>query len=589
MTNVISNNFLMNLKSFIPILDWLPNYKKVWFKGDISAGLTVGVMLIPQGMAYAFIAGLPPVYGLYASIVPIFIYAIFGTSRQLAVGPVAMVSLLTATALGSFEGLSNSDYIIYAILLAFLVGAIQFLLGVFRLGFVVNFLSHPVISGFTSAVALIIGIGQLKNLLGIEIERTHYVHEIVLDSIQKFNEINWMSFAIGVIGIVIIIGAKKINKSLPGQILAVVFGILIVSILGLGAGENSVNIIRDIPSSLPNFQMPSFNLETIEILFPLALTIALISFMESIAVAKAIQRKHRDYKVIPNQELIALGLANLFGSFFQSYPSTGGFGRTAVNDQAGAKTGLAAIISASLILITLLFLTPYFYNLPKAILASVIMVAVFGLIDYKEAIHLLKSNRTDFSTLIVTFLATLILGVEMGIGVGVILSLAMVLFKTTNPHTAELAKVPNSHFYRNVKRFDNLEVKDDVLIYRFDAQLFFANINFFKDKLYDFEKEKGDNLKLLIIDGESINNVDSTAIHALEEIVLDFNSRNIDVYFTGIKGPVRDKMLTSGFIKKASQDNFFMSIQDGIDNYELKGNQISNLNKFKSYIDQSNK
>ena len=589
MTNVISNNFLMNLKSFIPILDWLPNYKKVWLKGDISAGLTVGVMLIPQGMAYAFIAGLPPVYGLYASIVPIFIYAIFGTSRQLAVGPVAMVSLLTATALGSFEGLSNSDYIIYAILLAFLVGAIQFLLGVFRLGFVVNFLSHPVISGFTSAVALIIGIGQLKNLLGIETERTHYVHEIVLDSIQKFNEINWMSFAIGVIGIVIIIGAKKINKSLPGQILAVVFGILIVSILGLGAGENSVNIIRDIPSSLPNFQMPSFNLETIEILFPLALTIALISFMESIAVAKAIQRKHRDYKVIPNQELIALGLANLFGSFFQSYPSTGGFGRTAVNDQAGAKTGLAAIISASLILITLLFLTPYFYNLPKAILASVIMVAVFGLIDYKEAIHLLKSNRTDFSTLIVTFLATLILGVEMGIGVGVILSLAMVLFKTTNPHTAELAKVPNSHFYRNVKRFDNLEVKDDVLIYRFDAQLFFANINFFKDKLYDFEKEKGDNLKLLIIDGESINNVDSTAIHALEEIVLDFNSRNIDVYFTGIKGPVRDKMLTSGFIKMASQDNFFMSIQDGIDNYELKGNQISNLNKFKSYIDQSNK
>ena len=579
----------MNLKSFLPILDWFPNYNKKWLKGDVSAGLTVGVMLIPQGMAYAFIAGLPPVYGLYASIVPIIIYAIFGTSRQLAVGPVAMVSLLTATALGSFEGLSGTDYIGYAILLAFLVGAIQFLLGVFRLGFVVNFLSHPVISGFTSAVALIIGIGQLKNLLGIEIERTHYVHEILIDSFQKINDINWISFAIGVIGIIIIIGAKKINKSLPGQIIAVIFGILIVSLLGLGAGDFSVNIIRDIPGSLPNFQTPNFNLKTIEILFPLALTIALISFMESIAVAKAIQRKHRYYKVIPNQELIALGLANLFGSFFQSYPSTGGFGRTAVNDQAGAKTALASIISAVLIVITLLFLTPLFYNLPKAILASVIMVAVFGLIDYKEAIHLLKSNRTDFSTLIATFLATLILGVEMGIGVGVVLSLAMVLFKTTNPHTAELAKVPNSHFYRNVNRFENLEVKDDVLIYRFDAQLFFANINFFKDKLYDFERDKGDNLKLLIIDGESINNIDSTAIHALEEIVLDFNSRNIDVYFTGIKGPVRDKMLTSGFIKKASQENFFMSIQDGIDYYELKGNQMSTVNKFKNYIKQSNK
>ena len=290
----------MNFKSFIPILDWFPNYNKEWLKGDISAGLTVGVMLIPQGMAYAYIAGLPAVYGLYAAIVPLIVYAIFGTSRQLAVGPVAMVSLLTATAIGSFEGLSPSDYISYAILLAFLVGMIQFLIGVFRLGFIVNFLSHPVISGFTSAVALIIGIGQLKNLLGIDIERTHYVHEIILNVFEKYNEINWVSFLIGILGIVIIIGAKKINKSLPGQIIAVVFGILIVTLFGLGTGDSAVSIIKDIPSSLPKFEIPAFSFDTIEILFPLALTIALLSFMESIAVAKAIQRKHRNYKIIPN-------------------------------------------------------------------------------------------------------------------------------------------------------------------------------------------------------------------------------------------------------------------------------------------------
>ncbi len=579
----------MNIKSIVPILDWLPNYNKNWLKGDISAGLTVGVMLIPQGMAYAIIAGLPAVYGLYASIVPLIIYAIFGTSRQLAVGPVAMVSLLTATAIGSFEGLSNTDYIAYAILLAFLVGAIKFLLGVFRLGFVVNFLSHPVISGFTSAVAIIIGLGQLKNLLGIELERTHHVHEIIINSFQKFGEINWISFVVGVIGILIIIGAKKIRKSLPGHIIAVVFGILVVSLFGLGDGEYAVKIIKEIPSTLPNFQVPTFNIKTIEILLPLALTISLISFMESIAVAKAIQRKHRNYKVVPNQELIALGLANMFGSFFQAYPSAGGFGRTAVNDQAGAKTGLAALISAVLIVITLLFLTPYFYNLPKAILASVIMVAVFGLIDYKEAIHLLKSNRTDFSTLIVTFLATLMLGVEMGIAVGVVLSLIMVLFKTTNPHTAELARLPNSHFYRNIKRFDNLELKKDILIYRFDAQLFFANINYFKDKLYDFEKSKNDELKLLIIDGESINNVDSTSIHALEEIIIDFNSRDVDVYFTGIKGPVRDKMLKSGFIKKAKEKHFFMSIQEAVDFYESIAKNSKSGNIFKEYVKQTNK
>ncbi len=579
----------MSLKSFLPILDWFPNYNKNWLKGDVSAGLTVGVMLIPQGMAYASIAGLPAVYGLYASIIPLIVYAIFGTSRQLAVGPVAMVSLLTATAIGSFEGITTEQYITYAILLALMVGAIQFLLGVFRLGFLVNFLSHPVVSGFTSAAALIIGLSQLKHLLGVNIPRSYHVHDIILNAIDKFSEINWIAVVIGILGILIIVVSKRIKKSLPGQLFAVIFGILAVTFFGLGEGAHSVSIVKDIPSSLPSFIIPSFDMGIVQLLIPMALTISLISFMESIAVAKAIQTKHRDYKVVANQELISLGLANVFGSFFQSYPTTGGFSRTAVNDQAGAKTGLASIISAVLIIITLLFLTPYFYNLPKAILASVIMVAVFGLIDYKEAIHLLKSNRTDFSTLIVTFLATLILGIEMGIGVGVVLSLAMVLFKTTNPHTAELAKVPDSHFYRNVKRFENLEVKDDVLIYRFDAQLFFANINYFKDELYDYEKGKGDKLRLLILDGESINNIDSTSIHALEEIVLDFNSRDIDVYFTGIKGPVRDKMLSSGFIKKAKQENFFMSIQKAVDFYESHEKSYIKDKNYQKYTHQTNK
>ncbi len=579
----------MNIKSIVPILDWLPNYNKNWLKGDISAGLTVGVMLIPQGMAYASIAGLPAVYGLYASIVPILIYAIFGTSRQLAVGPVAMVSLLTATAIGSFEGITIQQYITYAITLALLVGAIQFLLGVFRLGFLVNFLSHPVVSGFTSAAALIIGLSQLKHLLGVNIPRSHHVHKIILNAIDKLDEINWIAFIIGLVGILIIIVSKKIKKSLPGQLFAVIFGILAVTLFGLGEGDNAINIVKDIPSSLPSFIIPTFNIEIIQLLIPMALTIALISFMESIAVAKAIQTKHRDYKVEANQELISLGLANVVGSFFQSYPTTGGFSRTAVNDQAGAKTGLASIISAVLIVLTLLFLTPYFYNLPKAILASVIMVAVFGLIDYKEAIHLLKSNRTDFWTLIVTFISTLLLGIETGIGVGVVLSLAMVLFKTTNPHTAELARVPNSHFYRNIKRFENLELKKDILIYRFDAQLFFANINYFRDKLYDFEKSKNDELKLLIIDGESINNVDSTSIHVLEEIIIDFNSRDVDVYFTGIKGPVRDKMLKSGFIKKAKEEHFFMSIQEAVDFYESIIKNSKSGNNFKEYVKQTNK
>lgn len=579
----------MNLKSFVPVFDWFPNYNKNWIKGDLGAGLTVGVMLIPQGMAYASIAGLPAVYGLYASIVPILIYAIFGTSRQLAVGPVAMVSLLTATAIGSFQGISAEQYISYAIVLALMVGAIQFLLGVFRLGFLVNFLSHPVVSGFTSAAALIIGLTQLKHLLGVDIARSHHVHEIIINAIEKIGDINWIAFLIGIVGILIIIISKHINKSLPGQLFAVIFGILAVTLFGLGDGNNAVSIVKEIPSSLPSFIIPVFDMEIIELLMPMALTIALISFMESIAVAKAIQTRHRDYKVDANQELISLGLANVFGSFFQSYPTTGGFSRTAVNDQAGAKSGLASVFSAVLVIITILFLTPYFYNLPKSILASVIMVAVFGLIDYHEAIHLFKSNKTDFWTLIVTFFATLILGIEIGIGTGVVLSLAMVLFKTTNPHTAQLARVPNSHFYRNIKRFDNLEMNEEILIYRFDAQLFFANINYFKDKLYDYESRKGNNLKVLIIDGESINNVDSTALHALEEIQEDFHSRGIDVFYTGIKGPVRDKMIRSGFMNKVEEDHFFMSVQEAVDAFATLKMKGEKSKKFKKYVKQTNK
>ena len=572
----------MNLKSILPILDWLPNYKKEWLKGDIGAGLTVGVMLIPQGMAYASIAGLPAVYGLYASIVPILIYAFFGTSRQLAVGPVAMVSLLTATAIGSFQGLSTSDYISYAILLALLVGAIQFLLGIFRLGFLVNFLSHPVVSGFTSAAALIIGLSQLKHLLGVNIPRSHHVHEILLNAIERSNDINWIALTIGFGGIFIIIISKKLKKSLPGQLFAVIFGILAVTLFGLGNGDKAVDIVKDIPSSLPSFVIPTFNIEIIQLLVPMALTISLISFMESIAVAKAIQTKHRDYKVVPNQELISLGLANVFGSFFQSYPTTGGFSRTAVNEQSEAKTPLASLISAAIIALTLLFLTPVFYYLPKAVLAAIIMVAVFGLLDFSIPKQLLKFSKRDLVILNVTLLVTATVGIKEGIFIGVVLSLIMLIYKSTKPHIAILGKVPNTHFYRNRKRFKDVEIHNEILIIRFDAQLHFANTTYFKDKLQEFSIYKGEELKLLIIDGESINSLDSSAIYALIEILDYFNRKKVTIAFTGLKGPVRDKMIKSGFMEKANEDLFFMSIQEAVDWYHTGFQQ----EKFHKYIKQ---
>lgn len=553
----------MNLKSYFPAFDWITNYRRDDLKGDLSAGLTVGVMLIPQGMAYAMIAGLPPIYGLYASTIPLLIYALLGTSRQLAVGPVAMVSLLTAAGVGALAEGGTEAYLQMAILLALLVGGIQFLLGVFRLGFLVNFLSHPVISGFTSAAALIIGLSQLKHLLGIPLGRSHHIHEILIEAGQRIGELHWPTFLIGLGGIGLILLVKKVSRAIPGPLLAVVFGILAVWLFGL-SGEG-VKIVGTVPQGLPSFELPAFSWGTTGALMPIALTIALVSFMESIAVAKAIQAKHKNYKVIPNQELIALGLANVGGSFFQAYPTTGGFSRTAVNDQAGARTGLAAIISAALILLTLLFLTPLFYYLPQAILASVIMVAVFGLIDIKEAVHLWHANRTDFLMLIVTFLATLSLGIEQGIGVGVVLSLVMVIFRTTRPHIAVLGKVPGTPYYRNIERFEKVEQRPDLLILRFDAQLYFANVNFFKDTLAELVQRKGKALKAVIINGESINNIDSSAAHALEEVTDDLHRQGIGLLFTGVKGPVRDAMARAHLTEKIGEENFYLSIQHAVE------------------------
>jgi SulP family sulfate permease len=558
-----------NLKKYITILDWLPGYNKQKLSGDLSAGLTVGVMLIPQGMAYAMIAGLPPIYGLYSSLIPLVVYAIFGTSRQLAVGPVAMVSLLIAAGIGEMAEIGSEEFIGLAIVLALVVGIIQFMLGALRLGFIVNFLSHPVISGFTSAAALIIGLNQLKHLLGVDIARSNYVHEILIQAGQSMADVNPITFLIGISAIAIIIGIKKLKiKAIPGPLLAVVVGVLLVYLLNLD--QNGVKIVGEVPSGLPAFTIPTVDVDLFSSLFGIALTISLVGFMESVAVAKAMQAKHKDYEVVANQELIGLGLANIFGSMFQAFPTTGGFSRTAVNDQAGAKTAMASIISAVLIALTLLFLTPLFYYLPKAILASVIMVAVFGLIDFKEPIKLWKSDRTDFFMLIATFLATLAFGIEEGILIGVVLSLTMVIYRSAYPHMASLGRIPGTTQYRNVERYAEAEERDDVLVVRVDAQMYFANTGYFKEKLDKWSLQKGDNLKLIIFSSQAINAIDSTAIHAISDIYDEYSKQGIKLYMAAVKGPVRDKLAKAGFVDKVGKENFFLHVQEAVEHFDKK-------------------
>ncbi len=565
----------MYIYKWLPILSWLPNYSKNNLKGDISAGLTVGVMLIPQGMAYAYIAGLPPVYGLYSAMVPQIIYALFGTARQNSVGPVAMDSLLVAAGLLAIAEVGSAEYIELAIVLALMMGLIQFLFGIFRLGFLVNFLSRPVISGFTYAAALIIALSQLKHLLGISLTNSSLLQDILIDTFYKISGIHWLTLVLGVAGIFLVRAVKKINKryklSLPGALIVVVFGILAVVVFQLDV--QGVKIVKEIPSGLPSVGIGNFHFEKWGTLFPIALTLALIAFMEAISVGKALQAKHKDYEIDPNQELVAIGLANAGGAFFQCYPTTGGFSRSAVNDQAGAKTGVAAFISAGLIMLTLLFLTPLFYYLPQAVLASIIMVAVLGLIDVKYAQNLWKTQKADFSMFLVTFVLTLTLGIREGILIGVLLSLALMIYQTTRPHFAELGRLPDTDDYRNVARFPEVVLREDVLIVRYDASLYFANLNHFKDTMQKLVVQKGEKLKYLVLSCESMTSLDSSALEMLTDFHKDLKDKNIAIYFVSMIGPLRDLLHRAGLTQKIGEDHFFLDIQSAIDYFENKNSE----------------
>ncbi|MCU0443415.1 MAG: solute carrier family 26 protein [Microscillaceae bacterium] len=556
----------MNLKRYFPIVAWLPNYPKTHLRGDISAGITVGIMLIPQGMAYAGIAGLPPVYGLYAALLPQLIYALLGTSRQLAVGPVAMDSLLVAAGVSALATIGTAKYLELAFLLAFLMGFIQFLFGIMGFGFLVNFLSRPVINGFTSGAAIIIAFSQLKHLLGIDLTGGNQIQYLIYEVWLKIQGVHWLTLGLGIGSILILKNIKKIQKDLPGALVVVVLGILVVFVFQLD--KLGVKIVKNVPQGLPNFQIPAFYWSDIQALLPTALALALIAFMEAISVAKAMQTAHRDYEINANQELIALGSANILSSFFQCYPTTGGFSRTAVNQQAGAKTNLAAIISASIVALTLLFLTPWFYYLPHTVLAAIIWVAVGSLIDSKFPQFLWKNRREEFWLWLLTLSITLTIGIQEGILSGVFFSLAIMIYKTMRPHVAILGKLPDTDTYRNIARFAQAQTRPDVLIVRYDADLYFANINHFREIFKSMIEDQGTSIKLLVINAESINQIDSSALYMLDEFYQDLKNRNIKLYFSGIKGPLRDILYQVGFTQKIGEESFFTDEANALAHYD---------------------
>jgi SulP family sulfate permease len=558
----------MKLQRLFPVFEWLPKYQKSDFRKDLVAGITVSVMLVPQGMAYALLAGMPPIYGLYGGLIPLFLYGVMGTSRQMSIGPVAISALLVLAGISQLAEPLSEEYISLVILTGLLIGVTQVILGFLKLGFLVNFLSHPVVAGFTSAAAVIIAVSQLKYLLGFEIPRYEHFYETISYAVTHIGETNLPTVFICLGGILTIVLLRRIKRSIPGALIVVIVGILLVKYLNLD--QVGVDVVGRVPKGLPGFIFPEITFLNVKDVMPTVLTVTIIGIVESIGIAKVLESKHRSYRVRANQELFALGFSKIGGAFFQSLPTSGSFTRSAVNNDTGARTGMSSVITSILIAFTLLFLTPLFYYLPTAILAAIIFLAVKSLFDFHEAVHLWNTHRRDFAMMIVTFVMTLFLGIEMGVFVGVVLSLGMIIYSSSKPHVAVLGRLPNSRHFRNISRFPNAIQSDEILIFRFDSSLYFGNATYFRDIIRRLVIEKGNTLKILILEASTINEMDSTGLQALEDVIAYLRDNEVELYLSGVKGPVRDLLTKAEMMGEIGTQNQFMTLHDAVEFYKNK-------------------
>ncbi len=552
-------------------------------KDDLFAALTVAVVIIPQGMAYAMLAELPPIYGLYAAFIPLLIYPFFGSSRHLSVGPVALVSIILLAGLSTMAAPGSSEYIRLALLTSLVAGIIQLVLSLLRMGFLVKFLSEPVMHGFTSAAATIIILSQLKSILGIDISGTSNLIQILKEVGSQIQTTHLITFFIGITALVILLALKKIKRTFPAGLFVVIIGTILM--YAFKWNESGVGIVGLVPQGLPKFTSDFINFNDIIRVFPLAFIICLISFIESLAIAKSISARHDHYVIHANQELLGLGLAKLIGSFFLAFPNTGSFSRSAVNDEAGAKSGFSSIFTALLIGVILLFFTPLFYYLPKPVLGAIVISAVLGLLNFGYARRLLVHDRKDFYVYLATFILTLILGIQQGVLAGIILSIIMILQKSSKPHYAVLGQLPGTQTFRNINRFPDAAVRADILILRYDQDIYFGNAEHFFDTLEEQIDNHPDTQKL-ILNASAIAEIDSTGISMFKLLLKIVKQKNIKFIITQIRGPVRDRFAQTCILETIGIENIYLSIADAI-NYETTGEIKSELKK--TYASQSTK
>lgn len=546
------------IERVLPCIGWLRRYDAEAFHGDALAAVIVTIMLIPQSLAYALLAGLPPEVGLYASMLPLAGYALFGSSNALAVGPVAVVSLMTAAAIGNVAANGNVDYASAALALALMSGLFLLALGLLRLGFLANLLSHSVISGFITASGLLIATSQLKHILGVSASG-HNMLELVQSLIDHAGEANLPTLVIGILatGFLFWVRAKlkpmlksfgfgpKMADALAkaGPVAAVIVTILAVQFLGLDA--DGVKVVGAIPQGLPPFSVPPVDIDLWRELMPSAILISIIGFVESVSVAQTLAAKRRE-RVFPNRELLGLGAANIAAAVSGGYPVTGGFARSVVNYDAGARTPLAGVMTAVGIGLTAMFLTPLFHQLPKATLAATIVVAVLSLVDLGALRRTWNYSKMDFAAMAATIVMVLGMGVEIGIITGVGLSLILFLGRTARPHFAVVGQVPGTHHFRNVKRHEVI-TSGKVLSVRVDESLYFANSRWLEDMLYDMAVSSP-SVKHVVLICSAVNAIDSSALEGLEGLSDRLDAAGVTFHLSEVKGPVMDKLKKTEFL-----------------------------------------
>ena len=544
----------MRLARFVPALDWLPGYGRRQLESDLLAAVIVTVMLIPQSLAYAMLAGLPPYVGLYASIAPLLLYALFGSSRVLAVGPVAVVSLMTAAAIDKIAATGTPEYWGAALLLALLSGLMLVAMGLLRLGFIANLLSHPVISGFISASGILIAASQLKHILGVS-AGGDTLFEIGANLVAAVGEANPVTMVIGVSVVAFLFWVRKRLKPLllqagmpsrladfltkAGPVAAVIVSTLVVALFGF-----QVKVVGAIPQGLPPLTMPPLDLGLARELLAPALLISLIGFVESVSVAQTLAAKRRQ-RIDPNHELMGLGTANLAAAFTGGYPVTGGFARSVVNFDAGAETPLAGVITAVGIAVTAMFLTPMFFHLPQATLAATIIVAVLSLVDLSSMRRTWTYSKADFAAMAVTILLVFTEGVETGVVAGVTVSIALFLWRTSRPHMAIVGQVPGTEHFRNILRH-RVATCPRVLSVRVDESLYFANARYLEDRIYDMVATRPQ-IEHVVLMCSAVNMIDASALESLEAISDRLKSAGVTFHLSEVKGPVMDALQRSDF------------------------------------------